>query len=130
MQAFYQWTPTTAMTTYLLTCTHDCLTALCPGHLPTQLISEKLTEAGSGPEKCPKVSERTGLHDGEIGGWLVMRRMSAFLTKSCRQMSTILCRHHWSTATIRCIYTLFRSIQHYREYEDLVQMKIGLVHYL
>ena len=35
-QAFYQWTPTTAMTTYLLTCTYDCLTALCPGHLPTQ----------------------------------------------------------------------------------------------
>jgi len=70
MQTFYQWTPTTAMTTYLLTCTHDCLTALCPGHLPTQLISEKLTDAGSGPEKCPKVSEMTGLHNG-LKWWLV-----------------------------------------------------------
>ena len=36
----------------------------------------------------------------ESGRWLVMRRMLAFLTKSCQQMSRILRRHQWSTLLV------------------------------
>ena len=52
----------------------------------------------------------------------IMRWMSAFLTKLCLQMSRILCRHHWSTASIHCISALLAA-QHsdpYWEYEDPV----------
>jgi len=40
-----------------------------------------------------------------------MRRMSAFLTKSCQRMSRILRRHLWSTASIRCISALLIAQQ-------------------
>jgi len=67
--------------------------------------------------RCPKKVRRRDLTTGESGGWLVMQQMSAFLTKSCLRMSRILHRHHWSTASICCIFALlidsaFRSIKH------------------
>ena len=56
--------------------------------------------------RCPKKVRRRDLMMDESCGWLVMRRMSAFLTKSCQRMSRIFRRHRWSTASIRCISTL------------------------
>jgi len=44
----------------------------------------------------------------------LMRRISAFLTKSCQRMSRILRMHHWSTASVRCISALLPSIQIHR----------------
>jgi len=57
---------------------------------------------------CPNKVRRWDLmmDDHESGGWLVIWRMSAFLTKSCQQMSRILRSRHWSTASIRCISAL------------------------
>ena len=81
--------------------------------------------------RCPKKVRWQDLMMDESGGWLVMRRMSAFLTKSCQRMSRILRRHHWYTASnllyIRLVNcSAFRSTQHYLEYEDPVQMEFGL----
>jgi len=59
--------------------------------------------------KCPKKVRRPDLITDESGGWLVIRRTSAFLTKSCQRMSRILRRHHWSTASIRCISALLTA---------------------
>ena len=59
-----------------------------------------------------KESEMTGLNDGwKSGGCLVMRRMSAFLTKLCQQMFRILHRHHWSNASISYISALLTAQQ-------------------
>ena len=44
--------------------------------------------------RCPKKVRRRDLMVDDSGGWLVIRRMSAFLTKSCQRMSRILRRHH------------------------------------
>ena len=51
----------------------------------------------------PKKVRRRDLVMDESGGWLVMLRMSAFPTTSCQRMSRILRRHHWSSASVRCI---------------------------
>ena len=56
--------------------------------------------------RCLKKVRRRDLMIDESGGWLVMRRMSAFLTKSCQRMSRFLRRHHWSTESIRSISAL------------------------
>ena len=56
--------------------------------------------------RCPQIVRRRDLMMDESGGWLVMRRMSALLKKSCQRMSRIFRRHRWSTASIRCISTL------------------------
>ena len=81
--------------------------------------------------RCPKKVKWRDLVMDESGGWLVLRWMSAFLTKSCQRMSRILRRHHWYTASnllyIRLVNcSAFRSTQHYLEYEDPVQMEFGL----
>ena len=55
---------------------------------------------------CAKKERRRDLTMDESGGWLVVRRMSAFLIKSCQWMTRILHRHHWSSASIRCRSTL------------------------
>ena len=48
----------------------------------------------------------------ESGGWLVIWRTSAFLTKSCQWMPRILHRHYWSSASICCRSTfLLPNIQ-------------------
>ena len=65
----------------------------------------------------------------ESDGRLVIWRMSAFLTKSCQWMPRILLdttgpMHQF---TVDC--PTFRPIKHYREYEDPVQMKLGLSRY-
>jgi len=57
--------------------------------------------------RCPQKVRRRDLTMYESGGWLEMQQMWAFLTKSCQRMSRILRRHHWSTASIRCISALF-----------------------
>jgi len=60
--------------------------------------------------RCPKKVRRRDLVMDESGGWLVMRQMSAFLTKSCRRMSRILRRHHWSIGpSIHCISALLTA---------------------
>ena len=80
--------------------------------------------------RCPQIVRRRDLMMDESGGWLVMRRMSAFLTKSCQRVSRIFRRHRWSTASFRLVNCpAFRSTKHYREYEDPVQMDLGLVLY-
>ena len=56
--------------------------------------------------RCSKKVRQQVLMMDESGSWLVMRQMTAFLTKSCRQMSRILCRHHCSTASVQCVSTL------------------------
>ena len=43
--------------------------------------------------RCPKKVRRRDSMMDESRGWLVMRRMPAFLTKSCQRMSRILSRH-------------------------------------
>jgi len=53
--------------------------------------------------RCPKKVRRRDLVMDESGGWLVMLRVSAFPTTSCRRMSRIFRRHHWSSASVRCI---------------------------
>ena len=45
--------------------------------------------------RCPKKERRRDLTMDASGGWLVMWRTSAFLTKSCQQMLKILHRHHY-----------------------------------
>ena len=67
----------------------------------------------------------------ESGGWLVMRRISAFLTKSCQRMSRILriqaplvhCMNPLYIRLVNC--PAFRSVKHYRQYEDPVLMEFG-----
>ena len=56
--------------------------------------------------RCPKKVRQRDVMMDESGGWLVMRWMLAFLTKSCQRMFRILRRHHWSTASIHCISAL------------------------
>ena len=48
--------------------------------------------------RCPKKVRRRDLMMDESGGWLVMR-----------QLSRILRRHHWSTASICCISALLTA---------------------
>jgi len=57
--------------------------------------------------RCPQKVRRRDLTMYESGDWLEMQQMWAFLTKSCQRMFRILRRHHWSTASIRCISALF-----------------------
>ena len=60
--------------------------------------------------RCPNKVRWRDLMVDESGGWLVVWRMSAFLTKSCQRMSRILHRrHHWSTASVRCISALLTA---------------------
>ena len=59
--------------------------------------------------RCPKKVRRRDLITDESGGWLVMQRMLAFLTKSCLRMSRILRRDHWSTASVCCISALLTA---------------------
>ena len=59
--------------------------------------------------RCPKKVRRRDLIMDESGGWLVMQRMLAFLTKSCLRMSRILRRDHWSTASVCCISALLTA---------------------
>ena len=49
------------------------------------------SEFSSTRARCPKkVRQRDLVMDESGGSWLVMRRMSAFLAKSCQRMSSIL----------------------------------------
>ena len=54
--------------------------------------------------RCPKKVRRLDLMMDESGGWLVKRRMLAFLTKSCQRMSKILRRHHLHCINPLCIH--------------------------
>ena len=76
--------------------------------------------------RCPKKVRRQDLMMDESGCWLVMRRMSAFLTNVPRFFVGTIGPLHQSSL-VSC--PAFRSTEHYREYEDPVQTEFGLVRY-
>jgi len=77
----------------------------------------------------PKESETRGLNDGRKW-WLVGNATDVGISdKVMDRMSRILRRHNWPTALILVNSPAFRSIKHYWEYEDPVQMEFSLVHY-
>ena len=84
--------------------------------------------------RCPKKVRQRDLMMDESCGWLVMRQMSAFLIKSCptyvQDSSYAPLVHGINPLYIRPVsLPAFRSTKHYREYEDPVQMDLGLVLY-
>ena len=70
---------------------------------------------------CPKSERRRDRTIRERGGCRVNWRTTSFLTKSCHFMPSILRKHHWSVASIRCTSALL-TVQHSDPYSMMGSM--------